>query len=135
MSARTKAPNLRAGSPRSNDLPHAHPLPPSHFTLREDGSVVPTPDVRSQKSEVSPPTSDLRPLTSVLPRLAFSDPARGIWLYHGNCLELLDAIAAKYPDGWFDAIFADPPYFLSNGGITCHAGESHFRHPQLALTA
>ena len=22
----------------------------------------------------------------------------------------------------FDCIFADPPYFLSNGGITCHAG-------------
>jgi site-specific DNA-methyltransferase (adenine-specific) len=43
-------------------------------------------------------------------------------LYHGNCLELLDAIAAKYPQGRFDAIFADPPYFLSNGGITCHAG-------------
>jgi 16S rRNA G966 N2-methylase RsmD len=55
------------------------------------------------------------------PRLAFSDPSRGIWLYHGNSLELLDAIAAKYPDGRFDAIFADPPYFLSNGGITCHA--------------
>ena len=46
-----------------------------------------------------------------------------VWLYHGNCLELLDAIHAKYPDGRFDAIFADPPYFLSNGGITCHAGK------------
>ncbi len=34
----------------------------------------------------------------------------------------MDAIAAKYPEGRFDAIFADPPYFLSNGGITCHAG-------------
>ena len=38
-------------------------------------------------------------------------------------LVLFDAIAAKYPDGRFDAIFADPPYFLSNGGITCHAGK------------
>jgi site-specific DNA-methyltransferase (adenine-specific) len=46
-----------------------------------------------------------------------------IRLYQGNCLELLDDIAAKYPDGRFDAIFADPPYFLSNGGITCHAGK------------
>ena len=53
----------------------------------------------------------------------YRDDARGVWLYHGNCLELLDAIAAKYPDGRFDAIFADPPYFLSNGGITCHAGK------------
>ncbi|MBI3878440.1 MAG: site-specific DNA-methyltransferase [Verrucomicrobia bacterium] len=50
------------------------------------------------------------------------DDDRGLWLYHGNCLELLDAIAAKYPEGRFDCIFADPPYFLSNGGITCHAG-------------
>jgi site-specific DNA-methyltransferase (adenine-specific) len=56
-----------------------------------------------------------------LPRLIFS--SEKIWLYCGNCLELLDAIAAKYPDGRFDAIFADPPYFLSNGGITCHAGK------------
>ena len=56
-----------------------------------------------------------------MPRLIFS--SEKIWLYCGNCLELLDAIAAKYPDGRFDAIFADPPYFLSNGGITCHAGK------------
>jgi site-specific DNA-methyltransferase (adenine-specific) len=42
-----------------------------------------------------------------------------LWLYHGNCL---DAIAAKYPEGRFDAIFADPPYFLSNGGIIPHCG-------------
>ena len=27
------------------------------------------------------------------------------------------------PKGRFDAIFADPPYFLSNGGISCHAGK------------
>ena len=44
-------------------------------------------------------------------------------LAQGNSLELLDALAAKFPDGCFDAIFADPPYFLSNGGITCHAGK------------
>jgi site-specific DNA-methyltransferase (adenine-specific) len=56
------------------------------------------------------------------PRLVFHDASHRLWLYHGNCLELLDAIAAKYPAGRFDAIFADPPYFLSNGGITCHAG-------------
>ena len=57
-----------------------------------------------------------------VPRLIFSDSARSLWLYQGNCLELLEAIAAKYPEGRFDCIFADPPYFLSNGGITCHAG-------------
>ncbi len=49
--------------------------------------------------------------------------ANGISLYHGNSLAILDAIYHKHPDGWFDMIFADPPYFLSNGGITCHAGK------------
>ncbi|MDW8343271.1 MAG: site-specific DNA-methyltransferase [Verrucomicrobiae bacterium] len=52
----------------------------------------------------------------------YRDDAHGIFLYQGDCLEVLDAIAAKYPDGCFDMIFADPPYFLSNGGITCYAG-------------
>ena len=35
----------------------------------------------------------------------------------------MDNLAARYPGGRFEAIFADPPYFLSNGGITCHAGK------------
>jgi len=56
-------------------------------------------------------------------RRAMSDDARGAWLYQGNCLAFLDAIAERHPGGLFDMIFADPPYFLSNGGITCHAGK------------
>jgi site-specific DNA-methyltransferase (adenine-specific) len=55
--------------------------------------------------------------------MAYHDEARGLWLYRGNCLELLDKLAAEFPAGRFDCIFADPPYFLSNGGITCHAGK------------
>src|SRR5579871_2042653 len=55
------------------------------------------------------------------PHLIFSSP--GLWLYQDNCLAVLDAVAEKYPEGRFDMIFADPPYFLSNGGITCHAGK------------
>ncbi len=55
--------------------------------------------------------------------LIYRDDAHSIWLYHGNSLRLMDLIAAKHPDGYFDMIFADPPYFLSNGGITCHAGK------------
>jgi len=35
----------------------------------------------------------------------------------------MDAMISKHPQGCFDLIFADPPYFLSNGGITCHAGK------------
>ena len=88
------------------------PLASAHFTLRDDGSsktAHASPDIQGAPSAVSP----------VL--LHHSDNPF-LRLYHGNSLELLDAIAAKYPEGRFDAIFADPPYFLSNGGISCHAG-------------
>lgn len=47
----------------------------------------------------------------------------GAALAQGNSLELLDQLAKEFPGGCFDCIFADPPYFLSNGGITCHAGK------------
>jgi site-specific DNA-methyltransferase (adenine-specific) len=80
------------------------------FVLREDGGI--------QADGHAPPGPNAAP-----PQLIYRDDARGLWLYHGNSLELLDAIAAKYPQGRFDMIFADPPYFLSNGGITCHAGK------------
>jgi len=36
----------------------------------------------------------------------------------GNCLEVLPQV----PENSIDMIFADPPYDLSNGGITCYAG-------------
>jgi site-specific DNA-methyltransferase (adenine-specific) len=38
-------------------------------------------------------------------------------------LLFLDDLAAQFPDGSVDMIFADPPYFLSNGGMTCHSGK------------
>ena len=53
-----------------------------------------------------------------LPEPAFHDAKHGIKIYQGDCLEILAAIPAET----IDLIFADPPYFLSNGGITCHAG-------------
>lgn len=56
-------------------------------------------------------------------KLYFRDDLRKIWLYQANCLELMDVLIKKYPQGRFDMIFADPPYFLSNGGISCQAGK------------
>lgn len=45
-------------------------------------------------------------------RLAYRDDARGLWLYHGDCLEVMDHLLERHPQGVFDLIFADPPYFL-----------------------
>jgi site-specific DNA-methyltransferase (adenine-specific) len=54
-----------------------------------------------------------------LPAPAFDDPKHHLRLYQGDCLDLL----AQIPESSVDLVFADPPYFLSNGGITCHAGK------------
>jgi site-specific DNA-methyltransferase (adenine-specific) len=49
----------------------------------------------------------------------FEDPQKQFALFHGDCLELL----GQMPADCVDMVFADPPYFLSNDGITCHAGK------------
>jgi len=67
-----------------------------------------------KSAKASPPAA----ATPRLPAPVFHDPARHIKIYQGDCLEILSAI----PEACVDMIFADPPYFLSNGGITCHAG-------------
>src|SRR5574344_459052 len=43
---------------------------------------------------------------------------RDFTLLHGDCMELLKQFEFK-----FDTIFADPPYFLSNGGISVQSGK------------
>lgn len=40
-------------------------------------------------------------------------------LYLGDCIELMKAMPAEC----VDMVFADPPYMLSNGGFTVHAGK------------
>src|SRR5437879_5413285 len=54
-----------------------------------------------------------------LPTTAFDDPKHHLRIYQADCLDILAAI----PPNSVDLVFADPPYFLSNGGITCHAGK------------
>jgi site-specific DNA-methyltransferase (adenine-specific) len=141
--SRKPKPLYKSPPPRrfADEFAQATPLAPAHFELRDDGTIataapdsqLPTGDWQSPPAPAQPvqgsmfkvqgstvPPSSAPPSP---PRLAYHAPNRGLWLYHGNCLELLDAIYRKYGEaGRFDAIFADPPYFLSNGGITCHAG-------------
>ncbi len=40
-------------------------------------------------------------------------------LYNGDCIEILKLLPADS----VNMIFADPPYFLSNGSFTCYAGK------------
>lgn len=55
------------------------------------------------------------------PELSAAVHARGrdFVLYRGDSLSLLE----KFEERTFDLIFADPPYFLSNGGFTCQGGK------------
>jgi site-specific DNA-methyltransferase (adenine-specific) len=59
---------------------------------------------------------------------ALAEPIRGFVpffqtrnavVFNGDCLEILK----RFPENCVDMIFADPPYFLSNGGFTCQAGK------------
>jgi len=43
-------------------------------------------------------------------------------LIKGNCLEVMDNLYREKGE-FVDFIFADPPYFLSNGGFTCQNGK------------
>lgn len=43
----------------------------------------------------------------------------GFTLYSGDCLKIMNSI----PEKSINVIFADPPYFLSSGGISCHSGK------------
>lgn len=49
----------------------------------------------------------------------YDDPEHSVRLLKGDCIEILN----QARENSVDMLFADPPYFLSNGGITCHAGK------------
>ncbi len=59
------------------------------------------------------PTYGKKPFT-----IYYDKPEHSIKLLKGDCIEILN----QARENSVDMIFADPPYFLSNGGITCHAG-------------
>ena len=68
-----------------------------------------TEDTQWKVTEVLEPT----------PKPFFVNEERGIRLYQGDALAMLRQSRSEK----FDVIFADPPYFLSNGGITCQNGQ------------
>ena len=48
----------------------------------------------------------------------YQSPSADFELYYGDCMELLPLLNNKV-----DMVFADPPYFLSNGGISVQNGK------------
>jgi len=48
----------------------------------------------------------------------YQSPSADFKLYWGDCMELLPLLNDKV-----DMVFADPPYFLSNGGISVQSGQ------------
>ena len=61
----------------------------------------------------------LRATTEPAAQPYFDDGQGRFVLYHADALDLLEEL----DDESFDLIFADPPYFLSNGGVTCKSGK------------
>lgn len=49
----------------------------------------------------------------------YQSTSKDFTLYQGDCMEMLH----KIEDNSIDTIFADPPYFLSNGGISVQSGK------------
>lgn len=82
--------------------------------------------VTTIKVRTGPVSRDMRalslPSTPTTVELAYQDENRGLTVYRGDSLALLDRLTAEHPEGLFDMIFADPPYFLSSGGHTCKGG-------------
>lgn len=50
---------------------------------------------------------------------AYQSNTQDFTLYQGDCMQVIEQL----PDNSLDAIFADPPYFLSNGGISVQSGK------------
>lgn len=64
----------------------------------------------------------LKPNNTRKLRPAYEDLERNLEIFQGDAFVVLEELVRMHPDGAFDMILTDPPYFLSNGGITCSNG-------------
>jgi len=71
--------------------------------------LVHDPDIMADRSEGS-----IAPVSG----LVWSSPDGVDQLHQGDALEVL----ARIPEESVDCVWTDPPYLLSNGGVTCFAG-------------
>ena len=102
-------------------LPDAPPLV-LFDTLFDSPAADPSPRALSLLAPVSDFAPDSvhesRPGYAAPPAPFYASPDDSLRLYQADALDLLRRMA----DESVDMIFADPPYFLSNGGITCVGG-------------
>jgi site-specific DNA-methyltransferase (adenine-specific) len=75
-------------------------------------------EIRNREGGSVPSPSIFGDRLAKIPSPVYDDPRHHLRIFQGDCLEIL----ALVPESCVDLIFADPPYFLSNDGITCHAG-------------
>lgn len=69
------------------------------YKITEDSQIWPM--IITESSEYSPN------------QYVFHNDEIGIWLYHANCMEFMDILISRYPNGKFDMIFTDhPPIFF-----------------------
>lgn len=90
---------------------------PSSLQFDDMTRASTSPKTTKRKSKKLPSNESINPFR-IGDKPYFEDKERCFQLYLGDCLETLP----KIPENSIDMIFADPPYFLSNGGISCHAG-------------
>ena len=88
------------------DCPAADPSP------RALSLLAPVPDLAPDS------VHEARPGYDYAPAPFYASPDDSLRLYQADALDLL----RRMPTESVDMIFADPPYFLSNGGITCVNG-------------
>ncbi len=101
----------------------ASTLMPGASTAAPTASAAAAATTPARKPASRATASSARP-TAAAPTLPAPEPYwrsgdTRVRLFKGDCVSILNALPAES----VDVIFADPPYFLSNGGTTCRAGK------------